>query len=206
LYLVGSAELLSAVVYFYTHYKHLVIDVKGYNLCISYAVLNLAICKPVQMMYNVDMANNTGANLKTLKNGAIYDMDIKRIVANPNGGTSAITKETSSDMLAKRHARKRATIQAAANEAVERDDWRVTHGDMAFVAAIASTAMMKATTPDDPKAIEAARFLLRESGLSQEGDVESKAGNESALAALGREAIAHLIARARAARVDVVDE
>ena len=144
------------------------------------------------------MANNTGANIKVLKNGARYDLDKKKIVSG-----AVITSEYSTQLQQARHDRKRAVVQAAANEAVERDDWRLIHGDMAFVAAIANTAMLKATTPDDPKAIEAARFLLRESGLSQDADVEGKQANESALAALGREAIAHLIARAQEQRLSI---
>jgi hypothetical protein len=104
---------------------------------------------------------------RVLKNGAIYDMDTKRIVANPGGGASAITKQNASEMQAQRQAKKRETIAAAANQAVERSDYRTTYGDLAYVAALAETAYIKATTADDPKAIDAARFLLQETGLSE---------------------------------------
>ena len=39
-----------------------------------------------------------GENTKVLSNGAVYDMDAKRIVANPGGGTSAITQANASAM------------------------------------------------------------------------------------------------------------
>lgn len=121
----------------------------------------------------------TKEKLRVLKNGAVYDMEKKRIVANPGGGTAAITKRTASEMADIRRKRKQATIAAAANAAVERDDWRA-HGDMAFVAAIADTAYIKATTPDDPKAIDAARFLLQETGLIEPKQAE-QAGTADAM-------------------------
>ena len=37
-------------------------------------------------------------NTKVLKNGAIYSLDTKRIVANPNGGTAAISQANASAM------------------------------------------------------------------------------------------------------------
>ena len=45
-----------------------------------------------------------GRNVKRLKNGAIYDMDNGRIVANPGGGSHAITSDTASGFLARRRA------------------------------------------------------------------------------------------------------
>jgi hypothetical protein len=104
---------------------------------------------------------------RVLANGAVYDLDKHRIVSNPGGGRSAITSETASQMQAIARERKRQAMATAANAAVLRDDWRVSYGDLAYAAAIADTAMIKATTPDDPKAIDAARFLLQETALSE---------------------------------------
>ena len=103
---------------------------------------------------------------KILSNGAVYDMEKKRIVANPGGGKYAITSENASEFHAKRQEKKRAVIAAAAAEAVENDTLRRTHGDEAWIAAIAQAQYLKATTPDDPKSTDAARFLLQETGLS----------------------------------------
>ena len=103
---------------------------------------------------------------KILRNGAVYDMEKKRIVANPGGGKYAITSENASEFHAKRQEKKRAVIAAAAAEAVENDALRRAHGDEAWIAAIAQAQFLKATTPDDPKSTDAARFLLQEAGLS----------------------------------------
>lgn|SRR5574341_1167 len=52
------------------------------------------------------MADDTQVEprLKTLKNGAVYDLDKGRIVANPGGGTQAITSDSARELLARRRA------------------------------------------------------------------------------------------------------
>ena len=113
--------------------------------------------------------NELPANYRVYKNGAIFDKDKGRIVAlRPELATknTQITKENTSEMAARRLEKKRAVIAAAAAEAVENDALRRTHGDEAWIAAIAQAQFLKATTPDDPKSTDAARFLLQEAGLS----------------------------------------
>lgn len=58
-------------------------------------------------MYNVDMATITHEEAKAnkqrykiLSNGAVYDYEAGRIVANPGGGTTAITQAKSSELRA----------------------------------------------------------------------------------------------------------
>jgi len=103
---------------------------------------------------------------KVLKNGAVYDLDRKRIVANPGGGTAAFGTQQAAMARERKAELKRETIAAAANEAVERRGYGKRYGSLAFVAEIASVMQRKATTQDDPKAVDAARFLLQETGLS----------------------------------------
>lgn len=139
---------------------------------------------------------------KILANGAVYDLDKGRIVANPGGGRAAITKETSSAYHARRQQKKRALIARVASEAVERGDFRARYGDMAFVAAIAETALMKATTPDDPKAVDAARFLLQETGLAEPRQAAGAPASVQAeqavvLQVIGAEAAAEILAAMR---------
>jgi len=58
---------------------------------------------------------------------------------------------------------------------------------------------MKATTPDDPKAIDAARFLLQETGLAanqQQNSVDNAAAT-SVLAQLGAEMVKHVVRQAQ---------
>ena len=55
-----------------------------------------------------------GERYRQLKNGAIYDMDAKRIAANPGGGTSAITQANASEYH-QLYARKRLEAELAAS-------------------------------------------------------------------------------------------
>ena len=106
------------------------------------------------------------SNMRKLKNGAIYNMDTHRI-ASGKDITTKITPARTIEMQSARIARKREVMRAAANAAVERDDYRLGYGDEAYIAAITDTAMLKATTADDPKAIEAAKFILDNTGVAE---------------------------------------
>jgi serine/threonine protein phosphatase PrpC len=113
---------------------------------------------------------------RILKNGAVYDNEKKKIVAmRPELAekNTQITKSNAGEYQAQRHQRKRNIIAAAAAAAVERDDYRLAYGGDAWIAAIAETQYIKATTPDDPKSTDAARFLLQETGLSEKQQVDS---------------------------------
>jgi hypothetical protein len=59
----------------------------------------------------------TEPRLKTLKNGAVYDLDKGRIVANPGGGKSAITPERSRELREMRAAKTAALIRKRITEA-----------------------------------------------------------------------------------------
>ena len=87
-------------------------------------------------------------------------------IAKPASHT-LITVENTTAMHRARREQKRAVVVAAANAAVEREDYRHNHGDLAFVAAITEAQYIKATTPDDPKSTDAARFILTEAGISE---------------------------------------
>ncbi len=54
---------------------------------------------------------------KVLKNGAVYDLDKGRIVANPGGGTTAITKETASLLKRRRQEKAAAALRVRITEA-----------------------------------------------------------------------------------------
>jgi len=109
---------------------------------------------------------------KVLKNGAIYDMDKGRIVANPGGGKYAITSETASEFHAKRQERKREAIIRGAN-AVAAEGGKYDGTDLDFIEAIAEVQTIKALNPDDPKSTDAARFILQESGLAEAKQVQA---------------------------------
>ena len=102
------------------------------------------------------------SNLKVLANGAVYDMTAKKIVKG-----AALTSADAASLAAKKIDKRRAIAKQAANQAVERADYHTAFGDLAFLAALVETAMIKATTPDDPKAIEAGRFVLQATGEAE---------------------------------------
>lgn len=108
-------------------------------------------------------------HLRVLSNGAVYDTKKGRIVSSKNV-TTKITPERSVEMLSKRLEAKREALARAANAVAEQGggvDGRELTGDMAFVEAIGEAMTMKALTVNDPKAVDAARFLFQEIGISE---------------------------------------
>ena len=117
-----------------------------------------------------------GTECMVLRNGALRN---KAGFIKGSKADSMITTSEQGKMMQKISIeRKRAVVVAAANEAVENENYKIQHGDMAYVAAIANAAMMKATTVDDPKAIEAARFVLKQSGILEGEEEERKRRDE----------------------------
>lgn len=109
-------------------------------------------------------------HLRTLSNGAVYDTRIGRIV-NGKGITTKITEENSIAYHSQRAELKRAALMRAANAVANQGgtvDGRALQGDYAFVEAIGEAMTMKALTVNDPKAVDAARFLFKEIGISEE--------------------------------------
>jgi hypothetical protein len=97
-------------------------------------------------------------------------MNKKRIVANPGGGTKAFTSESAGQAVELRTAAKRAALARAANAVAMQGggvDGRELHGDFAFVEAIGEAMTMKALTVNDPKAVDAARFVFAETGIAE---------------------------------------
>lgn len=98
-------------------------------------------------------------NQKVLSNGAIYDLDKKRIVSG-----AALSSDGARALVQKREESRRAVVRDVANSAAAASDYRGAHGDLAYLAAITNAAMTKATNPADPKMIEAANWLQRAAG------------------------------------------
>jgi len=84
----------------------------------------------------------------------------------PNNGHE-ITHENARAFASRRLELKRETIAAAANEAVARADFKQNYGDMAYIAELGYYAQLKAQNIDDPKQIDAARFLIQETGIAE---------------------------------------
>lgn len=144
--------------------------------------------------------------IRILSNGALFDTEKKRIVGlKPELAKKnvQITSENAAEFVARRVERKREIIAQAANEAVERDDYRLKYGGDAWIAAITEAQYIKATTPDDPKATDAARFLLQEAGISERQAIPQADAPQLA-SILGSVAAAAVEAAIRAGRMDNV--
>jgi len=102
-------------------------------------------------------------NTKTLSNGAVYDMDKKRIV---KGAT--LSSDTAREMVQARVQKKREVIAQSAQEAVENGDLTVRYGAEAWLAEVTQAQMRLATTPDAGKASTlAATWLVDNTGMSE---------------------------------------
>ena len=108
-------------------------------------------------------------HLRVLSNGAVYDMNKKRIVDSRNV-TNKITSQNAADYVVARQEAKRERLMFAANAVAAQGggvDGRALTGDLAFVEAIGEAMTMKALTVNDPKAVDAARFLFTETGIAE---------------------------------------
>ena len=108
------------------------------------------------------------ARHKVLKNGSIYDLDKGRIVAvKPELAVknTLITAENSAEYHSLAQSRRRELLKAAAASAVENDGLKRLHGSDAWIAEIGIAMQRKATNIDDPKMVDAARFLFQETEI-----------------------------------------
>jgi len=140
-------------------------------------------------------------NTRVLKNGAIYDMDSHRIVSNPGGGSTAITTQNASAYARRRFELKRKRIIDAANAFVDNLDGKSpSSDDMRFITEVVKAVMAKALNSQDPKQIDAVRFILKESGLSENNNVD--VGNRqddrtSVLEKLGSKVVEEILKRSK---------
>lgn len=107
-------------------------------------------------------------NTKLLKNGAVYDLKKKRIVGmKPELAEKnvQITSANASEMQALAQSRRRELLKAAAASAVESSTLRNLHGSDAWIVEIGAAMQRKATNIDDPKMVDAARFLFQETEI-----------------------------------------
>lgn len=148
----------------------------------------------------VKQENRGGVSVLVYDNGLEKNADTGRIMRPADG--ALITSENARALQRKRQEKQRATLLAAMLEGVERKEFIEKYGEDAWIMAIGYSAMIKATTPDDPKSIEAARFL-REwfEGLSNDPDSSDGSGSAPRIILL----IAELARRKQAGEVIDVD-
>jgi hypothetical protein len=101
------------------------------------------------------------ARTKVLKNGAVYDLDKKKIVSG-----ALLTSDKAKELVKRRVELKQERVLAGAAKVLERTgDWDMP-GDLDVVEAIAEAVMEKALDVDSKGQIDAAKFILSEAGLS----------------------------------------
>jgi len=111
------------------------------------------------------------AKTKVLSNGAVYDLETKRIVKG-----ASLSSVDASAIRAQRDQKRRDLAREAANLAVENGEFKTKYEGDAYFVEIINAAQRKATNIDDPKMIEAARFVL-----AATGDGESVAGGSASV-------------------------
>lgn len=140
------------------------------------------------------MEETENTRYRTLKNGAVYDNETHHIVKG-----AVLTSDGARALVQKREESRRAVVRGVANNNPRAAALAASHGDLAYIAAITESAMIKATNPADPKMIEAANWITRaagdgiESGSGGDSSVEEVRGILSDLAELARAVLSRRI-------------
>jgi hypothetical protein len=104
---------------------------------------------------------DTEVRTKVLKNGAVYDLDKKKIVSG-----ALLTSDKARELVKRRVELKQERIMAGAAKVLERTGGWDMPNDLDVVEAIGEAVMESALDIDSKKQIEAAKFILAEAGLS----------------------------------------
>ena len=142
-------------------------------------------------------------NLRTLANGAVYDMERKRIVSG-----AMLTSDSARQMVAKRTERKQAAIIEAANKAAQLDAAQarpevreiIGADDLSFVRAVAVGRMGAAMDASSPYGNAAAQWLTENAGLAEAKQTEQTTNTLNVVALP-----ADVLALLREADADVVE-
>ncbi len=116
----------------------------------------------------------TEPRTKVLKNGAVYDLDKKRIVSSKEV-TTKFTSARAVEVNLIKIDKKRERLMAGANAIVAKGgDYDGT--DLDFVEAIGEAVTLAALDPTSSQQVKAAEFLFREAGIGERQAVQDAAG------------------------------
>jgi hypothetical protein len=133
-------------------------------------------------------------HLRVLSNGAVYDTRKGRIVDARNC-TTKITPQNSVELHSRRQELKRQALTRAANAVAAQGgsvDGHEMNGDWAWVEAVGEAMAMKSLTVNDPKAVDAARFLFQETGIAEAQQQAQVPGNSTAEQIIGAAVIEYI--------------
>ena len=122
------------------------------------------------IQYDGRNAKYKGKLVRQYEDGTIKD-ERGYWVERPANGAALISTDTALSYVLAREEKKRAVAAAAANEAVENGTMKQ-YGDLAYVAELVAAAQRKGTNIDDPKMIEAARFVMQTTGFVEREQVQ----------------------------------
>jgi hypothetical protein len=124
----------------------------------------------------VDTYIKDGETINVYESGAHYNVTRKHLVKAPE--QHLITSEKSMQYKAEMVERKREAMVRGAGRALEKaqpGEWTVPNA-LDVVEALAEAATMKALNPENPKQIDAARFIMQEAGLAES---QTKTNNDA---------------------------
>lgn len=149
--------------------------------------------------------NEAGDTINVYESGAHYNDTKKHLVKAPE--RAMITKENAWKFKEQLAEKKREAIIRGAGRALEKvqpGEWSLPNAaDVAE--ALAEAITMKALNPDNPKQVDAARFIMQEAGISESQTKSSEEAQQFA----GDPAVRELVALMRQAladrQADVID-
>jgi hypothetical protein len=115
----------------------------------------------------IDTYIKDGETINVYESGAHYNVTRKHLVKAPE--SALITPERSQEFKKILAEKKRDAIVQGAGRALEKkypEEW-VTPNALDVAEALAEAIMMKALNPDNPKQVDAARFILQEAGMAE---------------------------------------
>lgn len=145
-----------------------------------------------------------GREARKYADGSIRDDKGHMLTALPGTEDKAITSQNAPALALRRQELKRAAVRAAANAAVLSGTLRRDYGDLAFIAEITQNLMSIATTPENVKAVDAARWLTTEAGMAERSG-EDNTGTINHVYTVDDNTRALLLAIAKAQAGQVID-
>lgn len=134
----------------------------------------------------VETVERDGHKIAIYESGAQYDVCCGKLAGAPKH--AQFTRETALVAVERRAELKREAVARGAAKILERSgEWEAPN-DIDVAEALGEAVMLKALNPDNPKQVDAARFILQETGMA-ESQTSSNASpsNFAAASAFGSE-------------------
>jgi len=129
--------------------------------------------------------NEQGETINVYESGAQYNVTRGRLVGAPP--SKQFTKETAITAVERRAELKREAVARGAAKVLERSgEWEVPN-NIDVAEAIGEAVMLKALSPENPKQVDAARFIFQETGMAESQTSSTADPSNFAASAFGSE-------------------